>query len=209
MNNTSATRPSQFLADLAQAMRSTAENARQATIEQCNSNAKAYIEHLQAQTDGGAPTLRQAAEADVAAIRDWSKSQMERIRVETEQRIARRRELLEQDLQEYSSAVEGELEHVQQRVQTFEADLARSLDQLMEVTDPTEFANLAAQMPGPPAFGEPDPTALVNNLRLGGEQTLPEEAEPEPEEKAALPDHWWLDSPTALTHPTEDSSEPG
>jgi len=95
VNETAARHPNRFLADLTQAMRSTAETARQATIDQCQADAKAYTEQLHARTDDEAASLRKAAEADVSAIRDWSKAEMERIRVETEQRIARRRELLE------------------------------------------------------------------------------------------------------------------
>jgi len=153
VNETAGARlPNRFMADLTQAMRSTAETARLATIEQCQAEAKGYIEQLHSRTDDEAASLRKAAEADVSAIRDWSKAEMERIRVETEQRIARRRELLEQELQEYNAAIELEIERVQKRVSGFEDEVAQFFEQLLQEADPTVFASMAAQMPDPPAF---------------------------------------------------------
>ena len=154
MNETAARHPNRFMADLTQAMRSTAETARQGTIEQCQADAKAYTEQLHSRTDDEAASLRKAAEADVSAIRDWSKAEMERIRVETEQRISRRRELLEQELQEYNSAIELEIERVQKRVAAFEGEVTQFFEQLLQEADPTVFASMAAQMPDPPALHE-------------------------------------------------------
>jgi hypothetical protein len=172
VNETTARHPNRFLADLTQAMRSTAETARQATIEQCQAEAKAYTEKLHARTDDEAASLRKAAEADVSAIRDWSKAEMERIRVETEQRISRRRELLEQELQEYNSAIELEIERVQSRVTGFEGEVANFFEQLMQEADPTVFASMAAQMPDPPAFEEGDRGSLAPDLRARREQIM-------------------------------------
>jgi hypothetical protein len=178
VNNTAAGRPKQFLVDLAQAMRVTAEAERKATIDQCQVNAKAYVENLQSQTNGGSASLQQAAVADISTLRSRSKARMDKTRQETEQRIAGRYEFLEQELQEYAAAIESEIERVQDRVRSFETDLARSFEQLMETTDPSEFAYLAEHMPEPPPFVEPDSTTLVQEHRLRREQAAPSEAEP-------------------------------
>jgi hypothetical protein len=172
VNETAARHPNRFLADLTQAMRSTAETARQATIEQCQADAKAYTEKLHARTDDEAASLRKAAEADVSAIRDWSKAEMERIRVETEQRISRRRELLEQELQEYNSAIELEIERVQQRVSGFEGEVAAFFEQLLQEADPTVFASMAAQMPDPPTFEEGERATLAPDVWARREQIM-------------------------------------
>jgi hypothetical protein len=172
VNETAARHPNRFLADLTQAMRATAETARQATIEQCHTDAKAYTEQLHARTDDEAASLRKAAEADVSAIRDWSKAEVERIRVETEQRIARRRELLEQELQEYNSAIELEIERVTKRVEAFEGEVAQFFEQLLQEADPTVFASMAAQMPDPPAFTETDRGTLTVDLKARREQIM-------------------------------------
>lgn len=170
--NETARHPNRFLADLTQAMRATAETARQGTIDQCHADAKAYTEQLHARTDDEAASLRKAAEADVSAIRDWSKAETERIRVETEQRIARRRELLEQELQEYNSAIELEIERVQKRVQGFEGEVAQFFEQLLQEADPTLFASMAAQMPDPPSFTDSDHGSLNDDIRQRREQIM-------------------------------------
>ena len=172
VNETAARHPNRFLADLTQAMRSTAETARQATTEQCQADAKTYTERLHARTDDEAASLRKAAEADVSAIRDWSKAEMERIRVETEQRISRRRELLEQELQEYNSAIELEIERVQKRVTDFEGEVAGFFEQLLQEADPTVFASMAAQMPDPPIFDGSDRGNLSPDIRARREQIM-------------------------------------
>jgi hypothetical protein len=173
VNETPAARhPNRFLADLTQAMRSTAETARQATIDQCQADAKAYTEKLHARTDDEAASLRKGAEADVSAIRDWSKAEVERIRVETEQRIARRRELLEQELQEYNSAIEFEIERVQKRVSGFEVEVAQFFEQLLQEADPTVFASMAAQMPDPPTFAESDRGTLATEIKARREKIM-------------------------------------
>ena len=180
MNETAARHPNRFLADLTQAMRSTAETARLATMEQCQQDAKAYTEKLHARTDDEAASLRKAAETDVSAIRDWSKAEMERIRVETEQRISRRRELLEQELQEYNSAIELEIERVQKRVTAFEQEVASFFESLSQEADPTMFASMASQMPDPPAFEEADRGSLAPDVRARREQIMRSGGEPTP-----------------------------
>jgi len=186
VNETAGARhPNRFMADLTQAMRSTAETARQATIEQCQADAKGYIEQLHSRTDDEAASLRKAAEADVSAIRDWSKAEMERIRVETEQRIARRRELLEQELQEYNAAIELEIERVQKRVSGFEDEVAQFFEQLLQEADPTVFASMAAQMPDPPAFSESGRGTLTADLKARREQIMRPAAPPAPVESSA------------------------
>jgi hypothetical protein len=184
VNNTAAGRPKQFLFDLAQAMRVTAEAERQATINQCQENAKAYIELLQSQTNGGSASLQQAAVTDISTLRSRSKARMDKTRQETEQRIAQRYELLEQELEEYAAAIEGEIERIQDRVQAFETALARSFGELMETTDPSEFAYLAEHMPEPPPFVEPDSATLVREFRIRREQAVPSQTDAEsgPEE---------------------------
>jgi hypothetical protein len=97
---------------------------------------------------------------------------MERIRVETEQRISRRRELLEQELQEYNSAIELEIERVQQRVSGFEGEVAAFFEQLLQEADPTVFASMAAQMPDPPTFEEGERATLAPDVWARREQIM-------------------------------------
>jgi hypothetical protein len=200
-NDRATRRPTQFLADLAQAMRATAETARQATVEQCKSDADAYTEQLRAGTNGETASLRTASSADNGAIREWSKAEAERIRVEMEERISRRQSQLEEELQEYNSAIDIEFQRVGERVQAFEAEVAQFFERLLQGTDPASFATMASQLPVSPAFGDPDPAALVHDLRLSRSPAMQVESVPVPvpdETPEVMPDHWWMDSPTAL-----------
>jgi hypothetical protein len=195
-NDKATRRPTQFLADLAQAMRAAAETARQATVEQCKSDANAYTEQLRAGTNGETASLRTAASADNGAIREWSKVEAERIRVETEQRIARRYSQLEEELQEGNYAIEIELQRVGERVQAFEAEVAQFFERLLQGTDPASFAAMASQLPVSPAFVDSDPAALVHDLRLSRSPTRRADSVPVPDQTPeVVPDGWWMDSP--------------
>jgi len=189
-------RPTKFQADLAQAMRATVETARLATVEQCESDAKAYAEQLRAGTNGETASRRTAASADYGAIRQWSKLEAERIRVETEERTSRRHSQLEMELQEYNSAVELELQRVGERIQAFDAEVAQFFERLLQATDPASLAAMASQLPVSRAFGDPDPAALVHNLRLSRSPIKKTDSLPIPDKTPeAVPDGWWMDSP--------------
>ena len=195
-NDRETRRPTRFLADLAQAMRRTAETALQATVEQCKSDAITYTEQLGAGTNGGIASLRTAASADNGAIREWSKAEAERIRVETEQRIARRYSQLEEELQECNYAIEIELQRIGERVRTFEAEVGQFFERFLQGTDPASFAAMASQLPVSPAFGDPNPAALIHDLRLSRSQTMQANPKRVPGQTPAVaPDRWWTDSP--------------
>jgi hypothetical protein len=216
-------RPKQFLADLATAMRSTAEAASRTIVEQSQANAEAYAVEVRERAGSEIAGLRKAAADDVAVIRDQSKTEMQRVSEQGERLIVRRQQDLELELAEYDAALAFGLAHVKELVDEFEAQLSRSFDELVEEADPTIFASLAAQMPDLPDFGEPNPAGLVRQLRarsaapaprsaipeqrpaasaavepetaVAAAPELPAEAAPKP---AALPDHWWLDSAATL-----------
>lgn len=170
MNDSAGNHPSRFLADLTRAMRSTAEVARLATIDQCRQDAATYIEQLNARTKDDAAEFRKSAETDVATIREQSKSRMELIRQETERRAAHRRELLGQELIEFNAAIQVEVEKVQERIAAFQGEIVEFFDQLLQGADPTVFATMASRMPDPPAFDDVDPKVLADDLRAYREQ---------------------------------------
>lgn len=153
MNESAPHRLNPFLADLAQAMRSTAETARTEAVERCRVEAKAYIEQIQARMGDESTGFRNAAEADAATIGERSKAEVEQVRVETEHRIARRRERLKQELEEYKAGVEAESQRVQERVVAFQDELTKFFEKILAGdADPTVFANMASMMPSPPDF---------------------------------------------------------
>jgi hypothetical protein len=153
VNESAPHRLNPFLADLAQAMRSTAETARAEAIERCRAEAKAYVELVKTRMVDETAAYRSAADSDVSTIEERTKQQQERVRVETEERIARRREHLKQELEEYKAAVAREAEQVQERVVAYQEQLTQFFESLFRSdADPTVFANAAAYMPPPPNF---------------------------------------------------------
>lgn len=192
VNESAAHHQNRFMTDLTQAMRSIAETARLATLEQCQNDAKTYVEQLHARTQDETKELRQAAEADVATIRERSRVRVERIRQETEQRTSRRRELLDQQLEEFHAAVEFEIQSVQERVAAFESEVSKFFEQLLQGSDPTVFASMASQMPDPPAFIDLDRETFADELRARRERAehpeRAEQAEQAEQAEAAAPE---------------------
>lgn len=212
MTESAANHSNRFLADLTQAMRSTAQMAKLSTLEQGRDNARVYVEQMRARSLLDAEELRKAAEGDVATIRDRSKAQVDRVRKETEERIARRRELLDQELQDYTAAVGLEFERTNARVEAYKTEVDRFFEKILEGDDPALLASMASQMPEPPPFVELDREALARELRAERQmaeaaergETAPADAPDAPKEK--LPDHWWLDSPAKLSARQKDEN---
>ena len=212
MTESAANHPNRFLADLTQAMRSTAEMAKLSNVEQGRDNARVYVEQLRARSLLDAEDLRKSAESDVATIRERSKAQVDRVRHETEDRIARRRELLDQELQDYTAAVGLELERTNARVEAYKSEVDRFFEKILVGDDPSLLASMASQMPEPPPFVELDRESLAHELQAERQmaeaaergETAPANAPDAPKEK--LPDHWWLDSPSKLSARKKDEN---
>jgi hypothetical protein len=178
-------------------MRSTSQMARQASLAECKSAAAALVEQLQARH--GIEDLRATTDADIATIRLQSRAQVEAVRAETQRRSAERRDTLEQELEELDASVGREEAAVQQRVTAFEGEIARFFERLMEGSDPTAFARMASQIPDSPTFDRATLTAVApvgSDAIAGngsGHEAASSKATPE-----TPPDHWWLDSPSAI-----------
>jgi hypothetical protein len=198
----------QLLANLATAMRATAETARQATLDQCQVDAKAYGERLHARSEDERQELRKAADDDVATIEARSKASIARVRAEAEQRIERRRELLEQELQEYHAAVDREIERVQEKVTAYESEVSQFFEALLERADPGEFASMASKAPNPPPFTEEDIQTLAAELQDKHEDAVREADQQTAAPTEELPEYWWLDSPTSITAHAHHEEEP-
>ena len=224
---TPARKPNKFMADLTKAMQAAAESARADSIERLSVEAKTTIEAIHADSASEATDLRKRCDDDVAAVREWSKTEIARIREETDERIVHRKNKLERQIEEHASEIEARIERVQARVSAFEAEMAAFFERLLAEDDPTRFAAMAESLPEPPSFDgdepfvvpaavavavaepvveTPGPTETVAEAEAvtdaeptGWESTTPE---PEPEAVAAV------ETPVA-EEPAWPSSEPG
>jgi len=141
-----------FMADLTKAMQVAAEAARTDTLERFSAEAKAHIESIHASTADASTELRKKADDDIAAIREWSKTEIARIREETDERVTHRKEVLEREIEAHAAEIESRIERVQTRVAAFEAQMAGFFERLLGEDDPTRFAAMAETLPEPPPF---------------------------------------------------------
>jgi hypothetical protein len=141
-----------FMADLTKAMQVAAEAARADTFERFSAEAKAHIESIHASTADASTELRKKADDDIAAIREWSKTEIARIREETDERVTHRKEVLEREIEAHAAEIEARIERVQARVASFEVAMAGFFERLLAESDPTRFAAMAETLPEPPPF---------------------------------------------------------
>ncbi len=198
MDDSGVRQQTKFLADLTQAMRSTAEAARQTTLERCRAEAAAFVEKRQSGSADGGKRVRRESEEDVAAIREQSRVQLDSVRAVTEQRISDRRDALARDLARLDGRLEAELARVQDRVTQYEATLGQFFDRLLEDGDPANLARMASLMPEVPSFEESGSEPLI-----GGDSAAPGAPAGGGE---GLPDHWWLDAPARLETEARDGA---
>ena len=124
--------------------------SRAETTTRLQTEATARVETIRTSGTEESAALRKRVDEDIAAIRDWSKGEMSRIRQETETRIeARRAEAIEEN-ERHGAKVEKLVEHVQSRVDAYEAEMDLFFEQLLAENDPSRLAALAGQAPEPP-----------------------------------------------------------
>jgi hypothetical protein len=145
-------KPSKLMADLAAAMRSTAETAREQALSQLEADAGRVVETVRARSTEGAAELRQRSDEDIAGIRDWSKAEIARIREETDRRISERKGLLETEVAEHAAAIDHRIEGIQRTVADYQADMADFFERLLGEADPARLATMAESMPEPPSL---------------------------------------------------------
>ena len=85
-----------FLAELAVAMRATAQKERERIAARVADDAAAHVEKVRARAAIETDELKRLAEEDVQHIQEWSASEMERIRAEADKKIEDRRSSLEE-----------------------------------------------------------------------------------------------------------------
>jgi len=145
-------RPSKLMADLATAMRATAQTAREQALSQLDADANQVIETVRARSTEGASELRQRSDGDVAGIREWSKAEIARIRDETDRRVSARKALFETEISEHAAAIEQRIAGIQRTVADYQEEMADFFERLLHEEDPARLATMAESMPEPPSL---------------------------------------------------------
>jgi hypothetical protein len=193
-----AKKPTKLMADLAAAIRTTAETARDQLLGQLDTEANGIVELIRAQSDEGAVALRRKSDEDVAAIRDWAKAEIARVKEESETRIADRKHLLEQEIADHAAAIEDRCSEVQSVVTGYRVAMDAYVNRLHAEEDPARLATMAEAMPEAPTLEsltnlDDLPVQGAAARRAAAEESVAEldeapEEEVEPAEAAAAAD---------------------
>jgi hypothetical protein len=152
----------EFLHSLVDAMRSVAEESRDANLAELRRSVDERIEQVRAAAAERAEELRRVSDLDVAATSDWERAEMDRVKTEAERRVAARRAELERQLAEQQTSSDRDIEAARSRLADYERDLSAFFDQLSEIRDPAAFVAAAKRMPrGPDLVAAPSQTASV------------------------------------------------
>jgi hypothetical protein len=139
-----------FLAELAVAMRATAERERANIGKRVEEDAAGHIEKVRARAAIETEELRRLAEEDVQHIEEWSAAEMERIRAEADQKIGDRRASLDEYLRQHDAIIDTEIQGVDAAVSDYNATLDRFFAELAGSDDPSVIVARAETLPPPP-----------------------------------------------------------
>ncbi len=203
-----------FLASLVTAMRSVAEEARDASLADFRASVETRISEQEATAAERADDLRRQADVDIAGIGDWERSEVERVKKEAEQRTEARRKQLDKQLQDHEAASEQQVATLRGRLAAHEEELAAFFSQLTEIHDPGAFVAAAKRMPRPPQISggtsaeaaTPRQTLDMRLAALGVERADASVATEPPPPAAAAPET--ETPPPAAEAPTPEAPTP-
>jgi hypothetical protein len=139
-----------FLAELAVAMRSTAEKERERIAGKVSDDAAAHVEKVRARAAIETDELKRLAEEDVQHIEEWAVAEQERIRGEADRKIEDRRASLEEYLKQHDTIIDTEIDGVNAAVRDYNTTLDRYFEELSQSNDPASIVARAEALPAPP-----------------------------------------------------------
>jgi hypothetical protein len=167
-----------FLAELAVAMRLTAEKERERIAGKVSDDAAAHVEKVRARAAIETDELKRLAEEDVQHIEEWSAAEQERIRAEADRKIEDRRASLEEYLRQHDTIIDTEIDGVNAAVRDYNATLDRYFEELAQSNDPAAIVARAEALPAPPELDEIRAQARARAVSMFAERE--DEAPPAP-----------------------------
>ena len=172
-----------FLAELAVAMRATAEKERERISAQVSEDASGHIEKVRARAAIETDELKRLAEEDVQHIEEWSAAEMERIRGEADKKIEDRRGSLGEYLKQHDSIIDTEIDGVNAAVRDYGTTLDQFFAELSEADDPATIVQRAEALPAAPDLDQVRAQARASAVAVFADQedeAAASEAAPEP-----------------------------
>ena len=169
-----------FLAELAVAMRSTAEKERERIAAKVADDASAHVDKVRARAAIETDELRRLAEEDVQHIEDWSAAEMQRIRGEADQKIDDRRSSLDEYLKQHDSIIDTEIDGVNDAVRDYNTTLDGFFAELAQSDNPASIVARAESLPPPPDLDEVRALARARAVAMFADQDDDPVADPAP-----------------------------
>jgi hypothetical protein len=139
-----------FLAELAGAMRATAANERKRIDEDIDRRREAHIGTINERRDSEAARMRELAADDLKAIDEWAQAERQRIDEEREQKAAALQQDLDASLAEHASQIDSEVAGAEAAISGYRLEVQAFFAKLDAETDPVEIARIAGQRPAFP-----------------------------------------------------------
>jgi hypothetical protein len=162
-----------FLAELAVAMRTTAERERERISARVADDAAVHVDKVRARAAIETDELKRLAEEDVQHIEEWSSAEMDRIRGEADQKIDDRRASLDEYLKQHDSIIDTEIDGVNDAVRDYNTTLDRYFEELSQSNDPATIVARAETLPAPPDLDEVRAQARARAVAMFADQDEP------------------------------------
>ncbi|HZC32305.1 MAG TPA: hypothetical protein VE640_03350 [Candidatus Bathyarchaeia archaeon] len=193
-----------FVAQLVQAMQTTAALERVRVGEDIERRRQAHIDLVRSRQRAEADRMRDLAGDDLKSIQEWADGEIGRIQGERERRATELQKDLETSLVEHGAKIDREIEGVEMAIATYRAHVDAFFESLDRETDPILIAQQAASRPMFPSLD-----ALVETVSAAPAEAA-ETAEPAAAEKPssdAEPAPTG-DASSGTATPSEGASEP-
>jgi len=146
-------KPSKLIADLAAAMRATAEVAREQSQSQVEAEAKDVVEQFRAQSStarAALPALRRRHRRDPRLVVGGDRAHPQ----ETDRRITNARRPSRRKIAAHGAAIERPRRAGRANRTAYKIEMAEFFERLLGETDPGRLATMAESMPEPPSLVE-------------------------------------------------------
>lgn len=141
-----------FLADLAAAMKSTADRERERVAEDVDRRREQHLATINERREAEISRMEELAEDDLRSVDEWAEAERRRIQEVRERRAASVRQDLETSLAEHNAKIEREIEAVDRAIDEYRLEIERFFATLEKHTDPVAIARHASRRPQFPAL---------------------------------------------------------
>ncbi len=176
-----------FLAELAKAMHSAADQERERIATIIADDAAAHVVRAKARASVEAEELRRFADEDLKQINEWSAAEIRRIRSEATRRADERRAALAEYIHQHEAIIDTEIQGVDAAMAAYRVTLQQFFTELTTSTDPAEIVRRAGTLPPPPDLDDVRANARAEAVALLAQTTASDDAADSPGASEAAP----------------------